>query len=94
MRAGGAAAASGSHTTTCLSGAEHGPLRSESCGGAPGKACEWKHPRALTIELLFRDERATSAALDFLWETKVGGMTDVYGTSESGVNDEKQRDRG
>ena len=28
-----------------------------------GKACEWKHPRAPTVRLLFRDERASPAVL-------------------------------
>ena len=34
---GSAAAASGSHTTTCSLGAEHGLLRLESYEGAPGR---------------------------------------------------------
>ena len=38
------------------------------------KASEWKHPRAPTVRLLFRDERATPAVLciQFLQDTKVG----------------------
>ena len=30
-----------------------------------GKVCEWKHPRAPTIRLLFNDERATLVVLQF-----------------------------
>ena len=37
-----------------------------------GKVCEWKHPRAPSVRLLFQDERATPAVLTFLRETKVG----------------------
>ena len=36
-----------------------------------GKACEWKHPRP-TVRLLFNDDRATPAVLDFLRDTRVG----------------------
>ena len=37
-----------------------------------GKACRWKHPRAPSVRLLFRDERTTPAFLKFLRTTKVG----------------------
>ena len=40
-----------------------------------GKACQWKHPRAPTVRLLFQDERATPAVLSFLRDTKVGRIT-------------------
>ena len=39
-----------------------------------GKACEWKHPRAPTTKALFRDERAATAVLAFLRDTKVRRM--------------------
>ena len=39
-----------------------------------GKACEWKHPRAPTVRLLFQNERANPAVLTFLRDTMVGGM--------------------
>ena len=35
-------------------------------------ACEWKHPRAPTIRLLFQDGGATPAVLIFLRDTRVG----------------------
>ena len=37
-----------------------------------GKVCEWKHPRAPSVRLLFQDERATPAVLTFIREIKVG----------------------
>ena len=37
-----------------------------------GKAFGWKHPRASRIEMYFEEQKATSAVLTFLWETKVG----------------------
>ena len=39
-----------------------------------GKACGWKHPRAPAVRALFQGERASPAALTFLWGTKVGEM--------------------
>lgn len=36
------------------------------------KGCEWKSPRALSVRLLFRDERAIPALLEFLDDTRVG----------------------
>ena len=38
------------------------------------KDCEWKSPRAPSVRLLFRDERATPALLEFLEGTRVGRM--------------------
>ena len=39
-----------------------------------GRDCEWKHPRAPTVRVLFQEERATPAVLAFLRDTKVGRM--------------------
>ena len=33
--------------------------------------CGWKHPRAPTVRLFFRDERTTPVVLTFLWDTNV-----------------------
>lgn len=49
-----------------------------------GKACEWKHPRAPAVRLLFRDERATPAVLQFLQDTKVGRMATRSPREEEG----------
>ena len=49
-----------------------------------GKACEWKHPRAPTVRLLFRDERATPAVLQFLRDTKVGRVVTLPPRKEEG----------
>ena len=38
------------------------------------KDCEWESSRAPSARLLFRDERATPALLDFLEDTRVGRM--------------------
>ena len=40
-----------------------------------GKAREWKHPRAPPDRLLFQEEKAAPAVLDFLRESKVGRIT-------------------
>ena len=42
-----------------------------------GKRRGWKHPRALRMALLFKDERATKAALSFLRKTRVGQMVTI-----------------
>ena len=39
-----------------------------------GKACEWKHPRAPAVRLLFQDRRTIPAVLCFLRDTEVGRM--------------------
>ena len=39
-----------------------------------GKAREWKHPQAPTVRLLFKDEGATPAVLQFLRDTEVERM--------------------
>ena len=59
--ASGVVAARASHATTCSSTPEIQRLwkRVE-------KDCEWESPRAPTVQLLFRDERATPALLGFL----------------------------
>ena len=46
--------------------------------------CEWGSRRALSVRLLFRDERATQAILDFLEKTRVGKMPglDLLGVEE------------
>ena len=49
-----------------------------------GKACKWKHPRAPTVRLLFEDERATPAVLNFLRDTKVGHMVTLAPPEEEG----------
>ena len=36
------------------------------------KDCEWESPRVPSVRLLFRDERATPALLEFLADTRVG----------------------
>ena len=36
--------------------------------------CEWGSRRAPSVRLLFRDERATQAVLEFLEKTRVGKM--------------------
>ena len=42
--------------------------------GRVKKGCERESPRAPSVRLLFRDERATPAMLEFLEETRVGKM--------------------
>ena len=49
-----------------------------------GKACEWKHPRAPTVRLLFEDDRATPAVLDFLRDTRVGRVFTPAALEECG----------
>ena len=39
-----------------------------------GRFCGWKHPKALRMALLFKDEKATKAVLSFLCKTRVGQM--------------------
>ena len=51
------------------------------------KDCEWESPRALSARLLFRDERATSAILKFLEDTKVGR---IPGLALMGVAEEEE----
>ena len=41
-----------------------------------GKACEWKHPRAPTVRLLFRDSQAALAVLTSLRDTNSGASGD------------------
>ena len=36
--------------------------------------CAWERPRAPSVRLLFGDERATPALLEFLEDTRVGRM--------------------
>ena len=38
------------------------------------RGCEWEPPRPPSVRLLFRDERATPAPLEFLADTRVGRM--------------------
>ena len=38
------------------------------------KDCEWESPRAPSVRLLFRDERATPALLESLEDARVGRM--------------------
>ena len=38
------------------------------------KYCEWESPRAPSVRLLFRDERATLALLELLEDTRAGRM--------------------
>ena len=38
------------------------------------KDCEWESPRAPSVRLLFCDERATPALLEFPEDTRVGRM--------------------
>ena len=47
--------------------------------------CEWESPRAPSVRLLFRDERATPALLGFLADTRVGRMPGLalFGVEES-----------
>ena len=49
-----------------------------------GKACEWKHPRAPAVRLLFQDERATPVVLTFLRETRVRRMVNLATPMEEG----------
>ena len=51
------------------------------------KDCEWESPRAPSVRLLFRDERATPALLEFLEDTMVGRM---LGLAILGVAEEEE----
>ena len=50
------------------------------------KDCEWGGRRAPSVRLLFRDERATPAVLEFLEKTRVGRMP---GLALRGVEEEE-----
>ena len=64
--------AGGSHAITSLCRAWAMQIR--KLWRSVGKACEWKHPRAPAVRLLFQDERATPVVLAFLRGTKIGRM--------------------
>lgn len=51
------------------------------------KDCEWESPRAPSVRLLFRDERATPALLGFLEDTGVGR---IPGLALLGVAEEEE----
>ena len=57
-----------------------------------GKACGWKRPRAPSIRMLFRDDRATPAVPTFLRETKVGRMVNLAPLRRRGTG-ERTRER-
>ena len=50
------------------------------------KDCEWESPRAPAVRLLFRDEQAAPALLEFLEDTRVGQM---FGLALLGVTEEE-----
>ena len=51
-----------------------------------GRDCEWESCRAPSVRLLFRDERAALAVLEFLGNTRVGKMP---GLALQGVEEEE-----
>ena len=49
-----------------------------------GKAGGWNNPRAPAVQLLFQEENATPAVLDFLRKTKVGRIEALASLGEEG----------
>ena len=57
-----------------------------------GRACEWEHPRAPSIRLLW-DGRATEAVLEFLRTTRVG-CTGVERVPPEGEGKDNEGEKG
>ena len=68
--AGSVGVVSGRPVTISSRGAGRGRRRPEGCG----KVCGWKHPRASSAKLLWK-ERAIKAVLDFPRDTRVHMVT-------------------
>lgn len=54
--------------------------------------CEWGPPKAPSVCLLFRDERAIPTLLGFLEDTRVGRMPSVTDLQALGAEDEDVED--
>ena len=59
-----------------------------------GALCEWKHPRAPRVALLFDDNRAARAVLAFLRNTEVGQMDTMPPSGAERVGGEYAREKG
>ena len=57
-----------------------------------GNLCEWKHPRAPRVALLFDDERPTKAVRPFLRGTKIGQMVTLPPRGEGRAGGEDAED--
>ena len=54
-----------------------------------GKACGWRHPRALSARALLQDDKATPVFLTFLRETEVGKAIGLAPPEERGRRKER-----